>query len=168
MKKYRCTVDEVMSWDPCEEYTRERVKKLFGHRKYLTAAQILDLNIPIEDRFWAVLREELVPERVLHEFACKCAESALRRERRQGRELDVRILNAIRVKRLWLDGKVTDEDLSAAESAAELAAWSAAWSAAESAARSAAWSAARSAQRRILIKLLSDWMTAYTKHRNRR
>ena len=158
-KKYRCTVDDVMSWEPCGWdgpeygiYQREHVQKLFGRRKYLTTRDILNLKIPLEDRFWAVLRAEMVPDRVLFEFACWCAENALRGERCQGREPDERSWEAVRVRRKWLRGEATDEEL--------FAAWSAAESAAESAARSAAWSAAESAarkkQERMLLKLIKE------------
>ncbi len=71
----------------------------------------------------------------LHEFACRQAEQAL---------------EAIRVKRAWMNGKATDSELDAGWSAAWVArdaAWVAAWSAARAAARAAAWSAARAAAR---------------------
>jgi hypothetical protein len=107
--------------------------------------------------------------RLLHEFACDCAERTLVRERDAGHEPDVRSWDAIAAKRAWLDGLISDEQLSAAISAAssaarsaesaawsaarsaESAAWSAASSAASSAARSAAISAARSAARSAAI-----------------
>jgi len=56
-------------------------------------------------------------ERTLHEFACWCAESALKRERKAGREPDKRCWNAIKVKRRWLKGKATDDELTAAAAA---------------------------------------------------
>jgi len=83
---------------------------------------------------------------LLHIFACDVAEYALHT---YGRPVDPRSQAAIDIKRLWLNGELSDSDLDAARSAAEAAARSAAeaaaWSAARSAARSAAWSAARSA-----------------------
>lgn len=77
---------------------------------------------------------------VLHEFMCWCAEQALLREREAGREPDPRSWKAIEVKRKWLKGEATDEELVTIG----LEAWDAARSAVEgaSAARSAAWSAA--------------------------
>jgi hypothetical protein len=97
--------------------------------------------------------------KALHLFACRVAEDALKATK----VTDERAWNAIKVKRAWLKGKATDEELasarvaawsadrsaacSAARSAASSAAWSADSYAARSAARSAAWSAARSAAR---------------------
>ena len=78
-------------------------------------------------------------EMVLHEFACWCAERALRAERKVGREPHPDSWKAIRVKRQWMKGKVSDEELAAAWAAA-----GAAWAAAR-AARDAAWDAARAA-----------------------
>lgn len=78
--------------------------------------------------------------RILHEFACQCAEDALALVE----EPDPRSVAAIAAKRKWLAGKITDEELAAARSAAWAAARSAA-EAARSAARAAAWAAAWSA-----------------------
>jgi len=58
--------------------------------------------------------------RVLHEFACWCAENALK----QAKVTDECYWNAIKTKRAWLDGKATDMELDAAR-----AAWAAAWAA---------------------------------------
>lgn len=98
--------------------------------------------------------------RILHEFACQCAEDALALIDNP----DSRSVAAVDAKRRWMAGEITDEELAVARSAAGAAAaadardasrdaarwaaaaaldaawWYAAWCAA--AARSAAWSAA--------------------------
>jgi hypothetical protein len=99
--------------------------------------------------------------RTLHEFACWAAEGALDAIASRGETVDPRSRRAIEVKRLWLDGQATDEELAAAWAAAWDAAWdaarfaaeaaardaarAAAWAAAWDAARDAAWAAARDA-----------------------
>jgi len=88
--------------------------------------------------------------RVLHEFACWCAEEALKR----AKVTDERCWNAIKKKRAWLDGNATDEELAAAQAAAgaatrtaaRAAAWAATATATRAAARAVAW-AARAAAR---------------------
>lgn len=78
--------------------------------------------------------------KVLHEFACWCAERALR----AASVTDERCWRAVEVKRSWLAGETTDQDLASAWEAARAAseaARAAAW-AARSAARSAAWASA--------------------------
>ena len=146
------TVDDVMSWEPCKEYSRERVTALFAGRETITAFDVLDMDIPAEDRLWAVLR--MVPDPILHEFACRIAEAVLMRERRAGREPDPRSWAAIDAKRKWLRGEIGDKELHAAREAAWCAAmndarcaawqaaWYAAWCAAMNDARNAAWYAA--------------------------
>lgn len=79
--------------------------------------------------------------RLLDKFACEVAEETLRKHG----VTDERSWNAIKVKREWVDGKATNEELEAACSAAWAAAWDAAGNAACSAARAAAWAAAREA-----------------------
>ena len=91
-------------------------------------------------------------ERLLHEFACDIAEKALKR----ANVTDKRSWNAIKVKRLWLDGKATDEELSAAYSAAYSAARYAAGYAARYAARSAAWRTQNQILTRRVNKLIKE------------
>ena len=81
-------------------------------------------------------------ERLFHEFACWCAERVLKAERKAGREPDPRSWAAIWVKRQWLQGKATDEELAAARAAAGDAA-------------GAAWDAARDAQNKKLEAMLN-------------
>ncbi len=76
--------------------------------------------------------------RTLHEFAIWCAEQALALIDKP----DPRSLEALKVKRLWLDGKATDEERDAAGAAAWAAARDAARDAAGAAAGAAAWDAA--------------------------
>ena len=83
--------------------------------------------------------------RLLHEFACQCAEDALALVAQP----DPRSVAAIEAKRKWLNGKITDEELDSASAAASAAAWDAplasryaARAAAEAASRYAARSAA--------------------------
>ena len=70
--------------------------------------------------------------RVLHEFAIWCAKQALKLVG----EPDPRSLEALKVKRLWLDGEATDDELKAAWAASD---------AASDVVRAAAWAAARAA-----------------------
>lgn len=140
MKELKCTIEDVLSWRPCSEYTEESIKKLFGRKKYLTAIQILNIeNISIEHRFWAVLRPKLIDEKILHNFACNVAEWALNNERKAGREPDPRSWTVIDAKRKWLKSEITDAELKKAYEAA----W---YVAAQSAACVVAWVATQSAR----------------------
>lgn len=137
------TYEEFLKFKPCWlkiEGGAARLKKIGARKERWTALDILALDdVDAEDKLWAVLREELIDARILHEFACWCAEDALIHVE----NADERSWNAIKVKRAWLRGEASDAERSAAEDAA----WSAAWSAERSAARSAERSAVRSAER---------------------
>jgi hypothetical protein len=67
--------------------------------------------------------------RTLHEFAIWCAEGALRKANVK----DGDCWEALAVKRRWLDGQASDEELDAARAAARDAAWDAARDAARDA-----------------------------------
>ena len=136
------TVSQFLGFSPC--YSEEKIRELAGGKTEFTALDVLDMTkVPAEDRLWAVLREEFIDAHVLHEFSCRCAEQALALVDNP----DPRSIEAIRVKRAWLKGEATDEELSAAWAAASSAARDAAWDAARAAAWSAAWDAAWSAAR---------------------
>jgi len=77
--------------------------------------------------------------RELHEFALWCAESV------RYLMVDSRSTTALTVKRSWLDGQATDDELAAAGAAARAAVWAAAWAAAGAAVGAAAGAAAEAA-----------------------
>lgn len=77
--------------------------------------------------------------RELHEFALWCAESV------RYLMVDSRSTTALTVKRSWLDGQATDDELAAAWAAARAASWDAAGDAVWDAAWDAVWAAARAA-----------------------
>ena len=141
MKKI--TVEEIMKLEPC--YTKEQVKDLIGKGK--TPLEILDLPISKNDKFWLLLRPEYIPIKQFHILACDFAQDVAHMNP------DPRVQAVIDAKRLWIDGKITDEELKKASDAAADAASAtraaayaadAAWSAADAAAatRAAAYAAA--------------------------
>ena len=143
MELPRVTLDEFLSFEPCwmdDEQGRRRLR--YYARKLGGSADALEIlalrRIPADERLWAVLREEFIPAPILHEFACRCAEDALSRIDNP----DPRSINAIAIKRRWIAGEATDEELAAARTAA----W-AAQAAAQDAARTAARAAVRAAVR---------------------
>ena len=139
------TYEEFLEFNPCwlkTESGAARLKKIGARKERWTALDILALDdVDAEDKLWAVLREELIDARILHEFACWCAEDALSHVE----NADERSWNAIKVKRAWLRGEASDVARSAAWSAARSAARSAVLDAVLDAARAAARSAERSA-----------------------
>ena len=116
MPELTCTVEDVLSWDPCDPYNEARLRDLAGGKERMTALEILDLPIPTQDAFWVVLRPELIPERTLRCFACDCAEHVLPlyEAKHPG---DDRPRRAIDVARRYADGQATREELTAARAA---------------------------------------------------
>lgn len=141
------TYEQFLEFDPCYPYDPEKkalMDSIAQRRERWSALDILELeNIPAADRLWAVLREELIDAPILHEFACRCAERALSRIENP----DPRSVRVIEVKRSWLRGEATDEELAAAWGAAQDAAWGFAWNGVWNASHAAAWEAARAAAR---------------------
>lgn len=82
-------------------------------------------------------------EQVLRAWACDCAERALRKIK----VTDERSWNAIKVARLYNEGKATKDELALAWAATWAATWVAAGDAARAAARAATWDTAWAAAR---------------------
>ena len=147
--KIETTFAKLHDAEACKDRYRHLAKSLGGIRKYgrtkpITLLQILDSN-GLDDALWALrcCDTDSDGERLLHEWACWCAEQVL--PMFEGRYPDdKRPRRAIETKRRWLDGNASDEELNAACAAAGAAAYAAARAAsvaASAAARDAAYAA---------------------------
>ena len=136
----KITLSVVRSFNPCAEYTDDRISELLGLRGWLTPLEVCDLPISVEDKFWLLLRKEFLSAIDLRLFACDCAQRVMHLvpdgEDRPQMAIDVAIGYAM--------GTVDDTDLAAASDAAWDAAWDAG-AAAKAAASDAAWAAAGAA-----------------------
>lgn len=144
------TFEQFLTFGPCwlkEEGGWERLERIASRKKEWTALDVMRLpddEVSPKDKLWVVLREEFVDARTLHEFACICAERALTLKGVK----DEQCWNAIKAKRAWLRGEISDDELYAAGTAA----WTEAWDAG----RSAASAAERKWQCGKLIDLLEN------------
>ena len=111
MKKI--TVREIMKFGPCGRYNIFTVFKLIKFGK--TPLEILDLDIPKNDKFWVLLRPNYIPIKQLHLLACDFAQEVAYLNP------DPIVQAAIDSKRLWVDNKITDEELKKAWAAADTA-----------------------------------------------
>ena len=118
------TIDEVLSWNPCEEYTKEILQKLAGRKRKMSGLQILALKIPAQDRFWAILKHGFLSDRDLRLFACDCAEHVLHFFEKKF-PVDKRPRECIEVARRFVMGEATADEMAAAGAAARDAAWDA-------------------------------------------
>ena len=150
MKKI--TVEEIMKLKPCSDYPEEKVKDLIGNGK--TPLEILDLPISKSDKFWLLLRPEYISERNLHLLACDFAQDVAHMNP------DPRVQAAIDAKRLWVDGKITDEELKKAKAAA-YAAYAATRAAAYAACAYAAAAARAAASAADADAAARAWAVAY-------
>ena len=170
--KKSVTYEEFLTFAPYwmkTEEGREKLEEIGRKKERWTALDILELEeVSAKDKLWAVLREELIEAPVLHEFACRCAEEALKLVKNP----DPRSVAAIEAKRRWLRGEIGDEELeavrvaasaaaraaaSAANAAAQDAEW-AAWTAASAVASAVASAAARASVRRSQVEMLKTML----------
>jgi hypothetical protein len=72
------TVEQFMTFRPCDDYPESRIRGIAGDKTHWSALDMLALeDIPAKDRLWAVLREELVDAPILQKFTCRCDEMLL-------------------------------------------------------------------------------------------
>jgi len=149
----KITVEMVLSWSPCDDYSESRLRELLGDG--LTPLEVAALDIPIEDRIWALLHEPVFTLGVLRLLACDFAAEALPHwEARY--PTDRRPHEAVRVARAYVVGDASKEELASARDAASAAASAAraaarAASAAAWATQDAAWAAARNRQLELIV-----------------
>ena len=139
------TYEQFLMFEPCWLYDKRkftRLKKIGSRKREWNALDVLRLEeVTIEDRMWAVLREEFLPAHLLHEYACRCADYVLSKIDNP----DPRSVNAIKAKRKWLRGEISNKELATARNEARAVAWNAALDVALDAAQAVALDAARAA-----------------------
>lgn len=160
------TYKEFVKLRPCwleDEDGKARLKRYAQKRVNWSAIDILKLDrVSYDDRIWAVAKADLISKRVWVLWSCECVKTALALIKNP----DERSIKAIEATWLYLDGKITFDELMAASEAAR-AASAAAWAAASEAAawaasaagiwataRAAAWAAAEKKQIAALIRLI--------------
>jgi transcriptional regulator with XRE-family HTH domain len=152
------TVEDFLRFD-CGKYPEARIRAIAKHKKKWSALDILALekDFPSDELLWVVLREKLLDDRTLHEFGIRRAERQLARIETP----DPRSVAGLEVKRRWMRGEATDEEMDAAHEAARAAALDvhAAVRAAKAAGDTAAWIAAEDAE-------VAAWLAAITTWRN--
>ena len=113
-------IDVLAMKPPCGRYPRERLERLIGEG--ITPLDLMDLRrfrgVPPRDRRWVLLRESVLPAKVLGLFACAIVERLMRRVGWK----DERSWAAVAVARRYARGEASDEELGAAAAASRPAA----------------------------------------------
>jgi len=129
---------------PCFEWTGDRIAALFRKHKCRSATPLevaACQDVPVVDRLWLLLREEIIPDFQLRLLALAFARRGLLGERKAGREPDKRSWAMLTVARRFRKGRATEGELAAGRAAASAAATAAVGTAAGAAARAAAGAA---------------------------
>jgi len=108
------TVDEVMAFDPWGEWSREKVEEVFSGRKRMDLAAIKVVPEGVlswDEKLWVILRDEFITERNLHLLGCHFVERAFRGEQARGHKIEPCYRKAIRIKRRWARGELSNREL---------------------------------------------------------
>lgn len=159
------TLEQFKEFYPCwlgTEDGRKRLEEVGSRKEEWTALDVLNLEeVSFEERLWTVLREAFISSKILHEFACRCAERALK----LAGVTDRLCLNAIESKRKWLMGEIDNQELrSIRDVALDYAfaidrhyAFSSAWSADPSSYYSSLWASDSALHGAIDVNFEYQW-----------
>jgi hypothetical protein len=138
------TVEDIMSFGPCDDYPEERVRELWAGREILTQDDIAGLDIPVLDRIWAL-------SEMLHAHSPWRANRVARRI-----ALDVEPYWGCPDVVWWYLVTGYEAAWDTAWDTAWNTAWDAVWNPARAAARSAAWDAVWDTARAASRVAISD------------
>ena len=113
--------DDLVRWGALQLYGETQVRGWFGPRPRKTISDTLALPAPPSIVFWAVMRPELLDERLLHGLAVDLALAVLARIRNDGRYIDFRSERVLATKRAWVLEQISLGELSSAVLSAERA-----------------------------------------------
>lgn len=71
------TIAEVWGLHPCEEYTDDRLHRLWAGRESLLPSDVVALDIPPQDRIWLLVRWKRLTKHSRVAFTCACARELL-------------------------------------------------------------------------------------------
>lgn len=92
--------------------SERQLRRWFAGRDAITVRETLSIRTHLSRKFWAIMRDEVVPDRVLHQLAVDYAEEFLRRV--TPGYLDYRTRRGLDAKQAWLDDRISIGDLQVA------------------------------------------------------
>jgi len=133
---HACKREDVFEWLNAQMFEVElRGKKITGDNKIASQEMRFVRKLPFDDRDYRL-------------FACWCAEQVLPIFEKEYPN-DDRPRKAIKIARLFADGKATTKELAATRDAARDADWGAAWAVVWDDVRATSWDAIRDAARAV-------------------
>jgi hypothetical protein len=110
---------ELISDGALEFVTETHLRRWFRGRETITVGQALEVSAHIARKFWAIMRDEVLPNSILHQFAVDYAAEFLGRANPE--YVDFRTHRALDAKQAWLDDKISLGELRVAEAGARAA-----------------------------------------------
>jgi hypothetical protein len=105
--------DELVDAGALEFASEAHLRRWFGGKQTITVGHALEVRAHIARIFWAVMRDEVLPESILHQFAVDYAREYL--ARLEPVYVDFRTHRGLIAKQAWLDGQVSLGEVRIAE-----------------------------------------------------
>lgn len=102
-------------------YPQTDFRRWFRDRDALTVREVLAVRTHLSWVFWAVMREDVLPGKILHVLATQYAREFLTRMSARPVYIDFRTERALAAKESWLDERISLGELRAAEVSARRA-----------------------------------------------
>lgn len=107
-KKICISFEQIVQWGATASYSENVVRKIWGSKDVLVIDEILNLSVHPHFICWALLREEILPSRLLHLIAQDWVADLWLQYKEKGIYMDFRLESLINMKRAWLDGQLSD------------------------------------------------------------
>lgn len=102
------TLKQVLAWGATRAFPERQVRLWFGGRSAVTIHAALHTeDVPLAVVYWAVMREQLLPQALLHRLAVRLATQVLDRFGQAGTAVDPRTRAVLAAKSAWLEGRIS-------------------------------------------------------------
>jgi len=103
---------ELVDAGALEIISERQLRRWFDGRPTLTVGEILTVRTHIAWKFWAIMRDEVLPDAMLHQLAVDYATEFLRRS--GPAYVDFRTYRGLDAKQAWLDSRISIGELQVA------------------------------------------------------
>jgi hypothetical protein len=117
------TFDQLLSWDVRKHYDPEKIQRILNkrHLTVATVALALDVHAAIGacGSFWVIMREELLPARLIHRMSIDLGRTVLGYAQEHNAYIDFRTPQLLDKKELWIENALSLGDYRLAVRRAE-------------------------------------------------
>ncbi len=103
----RITYEQLISWGAANLYSEQHFRPWFGAEDSITVGQVLKLRTHASRIFWIIMREEILPPKLMHRMSIDMCLRFLDRLEGEGVYVDFRTRRVLDRGQAWLRGEIS-------------------------------------------------------------